>query len=772
MSTEQDFLDALVTRGQLTPEVAAKLSQGSVSAAHAGSGGWAAGQQVGAYRLERLLGKGGMGEVWQVTHLPTGGQRALKSLLGFAGVDDYARFQREAESLARLDHPNVVRVHEAGQHQRRAYLVMDLAQGDLLSRLEGRPLPPGEVRRVTLALADALAAVHAQGLLHRDLKPHNVLFADDGSPQLADFGLAQVAGLERLTRTGELLGTPAYMAPEQVLGTGVDERTDVYGLGALMYHALCGHPPVSGTNPVAVLQQVVEATPPAPSRVRPEVSPELDAICLRALAKDPAQRFPSARAFAAALRGEAGAVSTRRPRPWQLLLLSVLLGGGGFAVFHVTRSAPPHTGPDPRAVESAPAPPAEPEVAEVPSSAGSLDPALALERGLELRWQGDPQGSVPYLERALASELSLERRIEAGLELIKSLTDRVTVGFDAGELAARTERAEEVFEELAPLVEVRNRQLQVAETFALGHRYQRESRKRIDLQRSRLLVLRGEHDAALKLAQQIQRHHPDSPAAVLQLAECLVHADAPEEALVLIRDFHRGGRDPSPLLLEFEYGVLGQLQLRAEQDAVAEQLLSCSSKGGFFKHARRARERGDYDAASAEYTRLAAAGAELSLSGAERRLRLAFLLGSKDTERYARQVLARAPNSVNALVTYAQHCLLRRGRHRDVLELTARCLEIQPEHAFAEVMRAESLRGLQRWQQGRRAAERALKLDPTLAETTLVLWYLADCQLNLADAAGFRQSLERIQGIPQPYFQNLAKALAAHAEAVNAARKR
>ncbi|MCA8923129.1 MAG: serine/threonine protein kinase, partial [Planctomycetes bacterium] len=263
---------------------------------------WSPGSTVDDYRLLDRLGEGGAGAVWRVEHLPTGAQRALKVML-LGDTEGLQRFRREAEALAAVEHPNVARVHTVGEFAGRPYLVLDLAAGgDLATRLKQGPLPPEDARRLALELADGLAEVHAHGLLHRDLKPSNVLLDEQGRPLLVDFGLARRIDGSSLTQTGALLGTPSYMAPEQAEGSKrLDERTDVYGLGALLYHALTGEPPFRGSSTLAVLRAVLDEAPRPPHELNPAVPRDLSAACLGALAKQRMNRPRSAQAFAATL---------------------------------------------------------------------------------------------------------------------------------------------------------------------------------------------------------------------------------------------------------------------------------------------------------------------------------------------------------------------------------------------------------------------------------------------------------------------------------------
>ncbi len=264
---------------------------------------WELGSCVANYRLVEKLGQGAMGVVFLTEHVHTGGRYALKTLSYQADEDLRERFLREGQAQALVDsHPNIVRVHSAGEAGGNLYLVMDLAAGgDLHNRLRHGPLPPLEAAAVVAALARGLAHTHAHGVLHRDLKPANVLFDDVGTPMLVDFGLARVAGeSSSLTRTGDVLGTPAYMGPEQATGLRgeVDERSDVYGLGAILYHCLTGRQPFAGTSTIEVLSYVLTENPKPPRSIVKGVPKDLEGVCLRALAKAPGDRQQSAQELA------------------------------------------------------------------------------------------------------------------------------------------------------------------------------------------------------------------------------------------------------------------------------------------------------------------------------------------------------------------------------------------------------------------------------------------------------------------------------------------
>ncbi|MCW8137314.1 MAG: serine/threonine protein kinase [Planctomycetota bacterium] len=264
---------------------------------------WFPGVRLGDHELVRPLGQGGMGAVWVARHLPTGAERALKLLMFDEGVNAQAlaRFRREGQAQASASaHPNVLRVLSAGEDADVAYLVMELATGgDLKARLKHGPLDARASAELALELARGLAHVHAQGVLHRDLKPANVVFDEHGTPKLMDFGLATLAGADRLTKTGTLLGTPAYMPPEQAGGEHVDERADVYALGAVLYHCLTGQPPFDGGSAMELVRRVLMEPVRPPRAIVRRCRRRSSGSCC-ALEKAPERATP-ARALAADL---------------------------------------------------------------------------------------------------------------------------------------------------------------------------------------------------------------------------------------------------------------------------------------------------------------------------------------------------------------------------------------------------------------------------------------------------------------------------------------
>jgi serine/threonine-protein kinase len=271
-------------------------------------------QTLGPYQIRGELGRGAMGLVLRGYDPKLQREVAIKLLQSQLGGPSYLRFRREAESLARLDHPHVIGVHAVGEQGGRPYLVMPLVEGESLqSLLERAGVPPVRwAAEVGQKLASALGHVHQQGLLHRDVKPENVLLSSDGVPLLTDFGLVKdlESTQDALSRTGAAMGTPGYWSPEQAIGEAsrVGPGTDVYGLGATLYALLTGNAPCPQTVGAAAVVLTVERPPVPPSELRPEVDPPLEWIVLKCLEKAPERRYPSGVELAADLerylRGE------------------------------------------------------------------------------------------------------------------------------------------------------------------------------------------------------------------------------------------------------------------------------------------------------------------------------------------------------------------------------------------------------------------------------------------------------------------------------------
>jgi predicted ATPase len=275
------------------------------------------GQTLFHFRIEQNLGRGGMGEVYHATDLKLGRPVALKILSAEALAQPEARrrFHEEARLASALNHPHIVTIYSIEEAEGHDLIVMEFVQGETLLQMASRqPLDPATLVELGIQISEALAAAHAIGLVHRDIKPANILVNREGQAKVADFGLAKrlevpVAGADplatslHLTQSGIVMGTPAYMSPEQTRGEPLDSRSDLFSLGATLYEAATGRRPFEGPSTLAVLHAIATEEPLPLTRCRPDLPPGLDAIVGRALAKDPADRWASGRDLADALRG-------------------------------------------------------------------------------------------------------------------------------------------------------------------------------------------------------------------------------------------------------------------------------------------------------------------------------------------------------------------------------------------------------------------------------------------------------------------------------------
>jgi WD40 repeat protein len=263
---------------------------------------------VPGYDLVQELGRGSMGVVYKARQRSLGRLVALKMVLAgaHAGPHELARLRREAQTLARLQHPHIVQIYEVGEEGSHPFLALELlAGGSLAEQLDGTPWRPKEAARLIETLARAVHAAHQQDVIHRDLKPANVLLTREGQPKITDFGLAKQLDVERgQTQSGAILGTPSYMAPEQAAGKSRDvgPATDTYALGAILYELLTGRPPFRAATVLDTVMLVAHQEPTPPSRLRPRLPRDLETICLKCLHKIPDKRYGSALALAEDLR--------------------------------------------------------------------------------------------------------------------------------------------------------------------------------------------------------------------------------------------------------------------------------------------------------------------------------------------------------------------------------------------------------------------------------------------------------------------------------------
>ncbi len=310
---------------------------------------------LGDYELLEEIARGGLGVVYRARQLGLNREVAVKLLRtgALAGEEEARRFRAEATAAAALDHPHIVPIYEVGEHEGQPYFSMRLVSGrDLGAVTREGSLPPHRAAELVATVADAVQHAHERGLLHRDLKPSNVLLDAEGAPHVTDFGFARRLDTDAaFTLSGQVLGTPGYLAPEQAAGRrDLTVACDVYGLGALLYHLLTGRAPFVGDSPAVVLRQTLEAEPPPPRLLNPAVPRDLETITLKALAKEPRARYATARALADDLRrhlrdepicarpaGRAERVvrwARRRPVPAALLgiILGLLLAVGAISI--------------------------------------------------------------------------------------------------------------------------------------------------------------------------------------------------------------------------------------------------------------------------------------------------------------------------------------------------------------------------------------------------------------------------------------------------------
>jgi serine/threonine protein kinase len=264
-------------------------------------------EKLGKYKIVEEVGRGGFAAVYKAVDTTLKRTVALKCLAPHLLWDPtfVQRFQREAEVAANLDHPNIVTIYEVSQTEGVYFIAMQFLEGRTLSQIleaEG-PLPVSRVQAIIEQIASALDYAHARGFVHRDIKPSNIIVADDGRVTLTDFGLVKAGEGTKLSATGVVFGTPEYMSPEQAEGMeDLDARSDVYSLGVAIYEMLTGKVPFGGTTPLSVMRGHADRPPRRPSEINPDVSPAVEAVLLKALAKKREERYQSAGEIAAALQ--------------------------------------------------------------------------------------------------------------------------------------------------------------------------------------------------------------------------------------------------------------------------------------------------------------------------------------------------------------------------------------------------------------------------------------------------------------------------------------
>ncbi|HYN12739.1 MAG TPA: serine/threonine-protein kinase, partial [Burkholderiales bacterium] len=268
---------------------------------------------LGRYNIERVLGKGAMGVVYEGLDPRLGRRVAIKTILKSHLDDDTAkdfarRFVREAQAVARLNHPNIVQVYDFGEESNIAYLVMEFVRGKELKNFfdANERFDLKKAVRIMCELLDALEFAHHVGIVHRDIKPANVMLDHQARTKLTDFGVARVQDTDKTsverTQAGTMVGTPAYMSPEQITGATIDRRTDVFSAGIILYQFLTGEKPFTGGGAWTIAKKIIQEDPPLPSSINTTVTPLFDAVVNKALAKTAEARYQTCKDFAAALR--------------------------------------------------------------------------------------------------------------------------------------------------------------------------------------------------------------------------------------------------------------------------------------------------------------------------------------------------------------------------------------------------------------------------------------------------------------------------------------
>lgn len=345
---------------------------------------------LGRYEVRERLGSGAMGMVYRGHDPVLDRTVAIKTIaLDMPKEDrkDYeGRFYQEARAAGGLSHPNLVAIHDIGKTERLAYMVMEYVQGKELRELlqEHSPFTPEDAVRICGQVADGLEYAHARGVIHRDIKPTNIIVTPEGLAKIADFGIARIRSSELKTMAGVVLGSPRYMSPEQVVGGTLDGRTDIFSLGIVLYELLTGRPPFQADTVQGVMYQALNAKPVPPSGINAAVPRILDFVIAKAIAKDVAHRYRTAADFATDMREAVG-------------LPIVIVRPVGSAPAPVTAPAPAH---EPSPIEATPATVVLPESMAVAVS-GAFDSRAATSRLLALSSEAEPEGSAsaPFADR-------------------------------------------------------------------------------------------------------------------------------------------------------------------------------------------------------------------------------------------------------------------------------------------------------------------------------------------------------------------------------------
>jgi tetratricopeptide (TPR) repeat protein len=484
---------------------------------------------IPGYKILAVLGRGGMGVVYKARQLSLNRVVALKMVLAGAHADPrlLARLHLEAEALADLQHPHIVQVYEVGEHDHCPYLALEFVDGGTLARkLAGHPQPPRAAAVLMETLAGAVHCAHLRGIVHRDLKPLNILLTRDGVLKITDFGLAKRLEAQGQTHTGDVMGTPSYMAPEQAAGRirEVGPLSDVYALGAILYEMLTGRPPFGGPTVLKIIAQVVSAEPVAPGRLHDKVPRDLETICLKCLEKDPKKRYANALDLAEDLHrylaGEpirARPVSTaeravkwvkRRPALAFMGLLSVLaaLGLAAGGVWHTVRLRAERDRAERNFEQARRA--VDEMLTEVAQEQLAFEPLMEKKRRA-------------LLEKALGfyQEFLQERGSDTTLRRATALANKRVA--DISRILRLDERAVEAYDQaialLTGLASENPGEPALRQSLAESHNYRGEVFRMAD----RLRQAREAYEEALRLQRELAAQFPDEPAYRRDLARTL-----------------------------------------------------------------------------------------------------------------------------------------------------------------------------------------------------------------------------------------------------------
>ncbi len=662
--------------------------------------------RVGRYRIEGILGQGGMGIVYRGFDPELRRAVAIKMIVDVAGLEaeDIERFVREARACARLRHPGIVPIHEVGiDEQRRPYLVMGLVDGESLDALLRRGgLEPRRTIELAREVAEALDHAHRLGIVHRDVKPANVLVDAAGHALLTDFGLAHDAATSKaLTMTGDVLGTPHYMSPEQARGHAELQgpASDVWGLGALIYRALVGRPPFDGDNALVVIQRVAAGSAPRPRTVDPRLDPALETIVMHCLEREPVDRYRSAGELADDLgRWLAGEPISARPP------------GAGARLARWTRAN--------RLVAILGA-----VVAVLLGTVASLAVAVASEPGPDDVGRSERAGAAAHARAAVPGDDLDDDEVEGALQA--ALARLAVTRLDPDDAAARRAASEATIH-LARVASAAGAPDHALEALALADGLGVAAPGRVDRARGLVLEAAGDVDGAIAVYRGIVAGDPEDAPAWACLAGAF--ARRREHAAAVAAWDRAIALRPDQALWWASRGeerLIGGDPEKAERDLVRALELEPTLGATWALRARLALEQG----------RIADA-AEL----AERTIELApelaegwFLRG--ETHRHAGRTADALADYVEAtrrdptgrgvrgaapwVHVAALH--IRRGAYEEAERWAERAVELEPTLALAWAVRGDARQFLGRVDEARADASRALDLDPRLADGWMVL---------------------------------------------------